>query len=141
MTSYLPDVNVWLALAYDGHVYHPRARKWLDNTDDRLFFCRVTQLGFLRLISSPRVMAKAALSPKAAWAIYDRWFEDGRIDFIPDPLDTERMLRKLTQSSQPSSRAWTDMYTAAVAQAAGLRVVTFDRGFGNIPGALLLGRD
>ena len=26
----LPDVNVWLALAFDSHVHHPVAKQWFD---------------------------------------------------------------------------------------------------------------
>jgi uncharacterized protein len=59
----LPDTNVWLALAFDGHVHHPSAKAWFDAlTTDVCFFCRVTQQGFLRLASNPSVFKQDALT-------------------------------------------------------------------------------
>ncbi len=37
----LPDVNVWLAMAFDGHTHHPSAKSWFDAlAADVCFFCR-----------------------------------------------------------------------------------------------------
>ncbi len=51
-----------MALSFQGHVHHNIAREWfelLDDRDDaRLCFCRVTQLSFLRLITTEAVMGK-----------------------------------------------------------------------------------
>jgi len=58
-TSFLfPDINVWIALTWEGHVHHAIARRWFGTVDGgaRLFFCRFTQLGLLRLLSSEAVM-------------------------------------------------------------------------------------
>lgn len=45
-------------------------------------FCRITQLIFLRLITTEAVMGKdEVLSQRQAWNVYDQWFEDSR-DFI-----------------------------------------------------------
>ncbi len=50
--TYLPDINVWIALAAEKHIHHPAARYWFANLhDERLTFCRLTQLGFLRLLT------------------------------------------------------------------------------------------
>ena len=57
-----PDVNVWMALSFQGHVHHEIAREWFESLDDpddaRLCFCRITQLSFLRLITAEAVMGK-----------------------------------------------------------------------------------
>ena len=47
-----PDINVWVALTYEGHVHHLVAHDWLADAGDdvRLLFCRFTQLGLLRLL-------------------------------------------------------------------------------------------
>ncbi len=51
--TYLPDVNVWIALAAERHAHHMRAREWFATlADERLVFCRITQLGFLRLLTN-----------------------------------------------------------------------------------------
>jgi predicted nucleic acid-binding protein len=51
----LPDVNLWLALAFESHVHPPAATAWFRNlSDDGCFLCRMTQQGFLRLATNPR---------------------------------------------------------------------------------------
>jgi len=45
-----PDLNVWLALTFQGHFHHDIARGWFESLDAqveaRLCFCRNTQLSF-----------------------------------------------------------------------------------------------
>jgi predicted nucleic acid-binding protein len=51
--TYLPDVNVWLALTLASHAQHRAATAWLEEVaDETLAFCRVTQMGFLRLLTN-----------------------------------------------------------------------------------------
>jgi predicted nucleic acid-binding protein len=46
----LPDVNVWLALTIAEHVHHAPAKRWFESQEhEQIAFCRVTQMGFLRL--------------------------------------------------------------------------------------------
>ena len=60
MPKMLPDINVWPALAFDGHAHHRAARNWFDAlTTDVCFFCRLTQQGFMRLASNPSVFKAA----------------------------------------------------------------------------------
>jgi len=41
----LPDVNVWLALADENHLHHPRARVyWQRESASSIAFCRATIL-------------------------------------------------------------------------------------------------
>lgn len=78
-TSFLfPDINVWVALTHAAHVHHDVARNWFTELpiDVRFSFCRLTQLGFLRLLTAEAVMGDEVLSQKQAWAVYDRWLED-----------------------------------------------------------------
>lgn len=59
-----PDINVWIALTYQGHIHHLVATDWFDTVDpdSRLFFCRFTQLGLLRLLTSEAVMADEVMN-------------------------------------------------------------------------------
>lgn len=64
MKSYFPDINVWLALAYQGHQHHSAAVAWFRSLKDgNIHFCRVTQLGFLRLLTHPLVMRNESQDP------------------------------------------------------------------------------
>ena len=66
----LLDVNVWLAFAVDGHPHHKAALKAWGELK-RPTFCRITQLGLLRLLCNRQVMGNDALEPEDAWAEYE----------------------------------------------------------------------
>lgn len=136
MKSFIPDINVWIALTYNGHVHHEVARAWFDALESGpVFFCRVTQLGFLRLLTNTHVMGSQVRGQVDAWRVFDRWFDDERIAFLDEPPHVEPALRKLTQSHKAITNTWPDAYLAAVAKSAGLQVVTLDRGLGRLAGA------
>jgi uncharacterized protein len=124
-----PDVNVWLALTYEKHVHHGVAKRWFESLDDsaRLFFCRVTQLGLLRLLTTEAVMrGDQVMSQDAAWQAYDRWLQDDRISFIAEPLALEDEFRGMSRLRRPSPKDWADSYLAAFARVSNLTLVTFD---------------
>lgn len=127
-----PDTNVWVALTYDRHVHHPLAQRWFRGLvpSARLFFCRITQLGLLRLLTASAVMGPDEVkSQQEAWRAYDRWLEDDRVEFLDEPAGLEGHFRALTRSPQASPKDWADSYLAAFARVARLTVVTFDRAF------------
>jgi toxin-antitoxin system PIN domain toxin len=127
--SYLVDVNVWVALSTPGHTHHQPAKAWLDSATSRLYFCRVTQMGFLRLVTNARVMEVSAISPERAWAVYTLLLQDHRIGFAPEPSGIEDEWHMQTRGHHQGHNFWTDAYLAAFASAADLTLVTFDRGF------------
>jgi toxin-antitoxin system PIN domain toxin len=142
MKSYFPDINVWIALSHEGHEHHIPAARWFDRLDGNLHFCRITQLGFLRLLTHPTVMRESVRTQKQAWEIYDSLTRDPRVVFVsePDSLELENAFRRLTSSNRASAGQWPDAYLAAFAEASGLVLVTFDRGLRRFaPGTVLLG--
>jgi len=117
-----------LAFSYDGHTHHIAARNWLTGVEHgRLFFCRHTQLGLLRLLSAEAVMGEDVMNQSEAWDTYDFWIEDDRVEFLEEPLELEPIFRNLSQLQRPAPKDWADSYLAAFAQAAQLTLVTFDR--------------
>jgi hypothetical protein len=138
----LPDVNVWLALAYEGHAYHAVASAWLaENDATQVLFCRVTQMGLLRLLTLEAVMGPDVLAQTRAWSAYDRLSSDERIAFASEPPGVENQWRRFTRERRPRPRAWTDAYLAAFAASGRHRLVTFDFGLASLRGitSLLLG--
>src|SRR5579863_1951401 len=126
-----PDVNVWVALSFEGHVHHSVARDWFESLapddDARLCFCRITQLSLLRLLTTEAVMGEdEVLTQPAAWTVYDRWFEDPRTMFLDEPANLERKFRMLSRQPRPAAKEWADAYLAAFADEADLRIVTLD---------------
>lgn len=125
-----PDVNVWLALAWSHHQQSPVALRWFNSCGpDRFYFCRVTQLSLLRLLTTTAVMGEDTLTMPEAWSLYDQFLADARVELLVEPPDLDRHLRKLTRSPRSSPKLWADAYLAAFADAAGIRLVTFDTAF------------
>jgi len=141
-TSLFPDVNVWVALTYEGHVHHATAAAWFAELplDVALAFCRFTQLGLLRLLTTPAVMGDEVLTQPQAWAAYDRWRQDPRVTFVDEPTEIETRVRALTRRRQPATKDWADSFLAAFAIVGQLTLVTFDRGLqARAKSAFLLG--
>ena len=125
--TYLPDVNVWIALAADKHVHHPATRSWFARLQDqRLAFCRITQLAFLRLLTNKHVMQEEVMSPSGAWQAYRSLRSDWRIGYITEPDGLAESWDAFTAGALSSPNLWTDAYLCAFAHAAGLTLVTFD---------------
>jgi uncharacterized protein len=145
-SSHFPDVNVWLALTHGRHVHHNSAALWFESAGgSSLFFCRFTQMGLLRLLTNPQVMGEETMTQRSAWTAYQRWFEDGRVAFMPEPAaaDFERLFQTASLRERPATKLWADAYLAAFARIAGLNLVTFDRSFPKLAGLeveLLAGR-
>jgi toxin-antitoxin system PIN domain toxin len=129
-TSLFPDVNVWVALTYEGHVHHTTAAAWFVELqpDVTLTFCRFTQLGLLRLLTTAAVMGDEVMTQPQAWAAYDRWLQDPRVAFVDEPPEIEPRFRSLTRRRQPATKDWADSFLAAFATAGDRTLVTFDRG-------------
>ena len=129
-TSLFPDINVWVALTYEGHQHHRVAAAWFATLkpDEGLAFCRLTQLGLLRLLTTEVVMGDEVMTQPQAWAAYDRWHQDPRVELVAEPAEIETRFRALTRRRQPATKGWADSYLAAFATVAALTLVTFDRG-------------
>jgi toxin-antitoxin system PIN domain toxin len=62
----LLDVNVLIALAWPSHVHHAQAHNWFDaNASKGWATCPITQLGFVRISSNPKIIPEA-VSPQQA---------------------------------------------------------------------------
>lgn len=129
----LADVNVWLATVVEAHPHHdPAVRWWKEEVlpaSSTVFFCRVTQLGLLRLLSNDAVMGSARRSPTEAWHDYDQLLSQPPVSFLAEPEGLDERIRAHTFERERSASLWTDAYLAAFAQEAKVRLATFDRGF------------
>ncbi|MGA3027007.1 MAG: TA system VapC family ribonuclease toxin [Bryobacteraceae bacterium] len=127
----MPDLNVWLALTWANHMHSDAAWTWFSRQeDDRFFFCRFTQLGLLRLLTTSAVMSRDVLTIGGAWKVYDRWLEDSRVAIRPGPFELDAAFRAATRSVSrlSSPKALGDCYLLAVSQVTDATLVTFDRG-------------
>lgn len=123
----LADVGVWLAACWGRHVHHPVAAEWLGKQEGDIAFCRVTQMGLLRLLSNPGVMGEDAIDRRAAWLTYDQLLADDRIMWTAEPRELDAVWRAISSRADQSHKLWTDDYLAAFAQAGDAVLATLDR--------------
>jgi toxin-antitoxin system PIN domain toxin len=128
MTSLsFPDVNVWLALVSHEHVYSAIARRWWNSSSGQIAFCRLSQLGLLRLLTTAAVMKDKPLSFDAAWHVYDELLADDRVVFSPENSRVDTLFRTIATGPASAPKVWADAWLLAVAEAAGGELVTFDK--------------
>jgi len=123
----IPDINVWLALATDEHPQNTLAKHWWRRHEGRIAFIRLSQLGFLRLMTTAAAMYGKPLTMEEAWCVYDRFYDDDRVAFVAEPSDVEKRFRARAAGRSASPKLWADAWLLAVAEAAGGVLVTFDK--------------
>jgi toxin-antitoxin system PIN domain toxin len=107
--TYLPDVNVWIALAAERHTLHGAARHWFASLqDEKLAFCRLTQVGFLRLLTNKHVMQEEVMKPHEAWEAYRVLRLGQRIGYLPEPHELSETWQAFTEGPLSSPNLWTD---------------------------------
>lgn len=127
-TIFLPDVNVWLALASRRHIHSEFCSRWFKTVESgAVVFCRISQMGLLRLLTTEAAMGSDVLSSRDAWRAYGVMLTDERIAFAYEPTEMEGEWKKLTAHSRPTPKLFTDAYLAAFARSGGMRLVTLDR--------------
>ena len=132
----LLDVNVWLALAIEEHPHHRAAASyWMGRSRTARFFCRLSAMSLVRLLTHPRLMASKPLTLSKAWALYRRFAALPGVAMLAEPADLDS--EALVASKLPA-RLFTDAYFAALASKAHLRLITFDRDFERFDGLALL---
>ena len=140
--SILADVNVWLAVLVAEHPHHDAATQWWRTIviPDRcqVAFCRLTQLGLLRLLSSERVMGPSRMDHLQAWEAVRAVVAQEHVSVRDEPPGMEQRLAGFCVRRGSSPGFWTDAYLAAFALAGGHRFATFDRGFRRFEGLDLI---
>lgn len=138
VNSILADVNVWLATLVEQHPHHEAATRWwrgeVLSEGERVSFCRVTQLGLLRLLSSERVMGPARMNHSEAWAAVRGVVAQENVDVLNEPAGLDERLAGLCRRRGSSPGFWSDAYLAAFALAGRHRLATFDHGFRRFDG-------
>jgi hypothetical protein len=124
----LLDVNMWLASSWARHVKHPLAKRWVDDQDDDLAFCRVTEMSLLRLVSNPAVTGTDVRTRRQSWDLLEAIQSDPRVRFLGEPSGLAPLWMAFSKRDDRSHLLWTDDYLAAFAQAAAADLVTLDAG-------------
>jgi toxin-antitoxin system PIN domain toxin len=122
----LPDINVWLAAAWARHVHHDLARAWVDR-QSAMAFCRVTEMGLLRLLSSTAILGSDVRTRRQAWDVVEALEADPRVQLLAEPPAIQPIWRAFSKKDDASHLLWTDDYLAAFAVAADVELSTLDR--------------
>lgn len=140
MSIFLPDVNVLVALTLRRHIHSKTASEWYEREDrPSLQICRLTQLSFLRLLTSQAIVGDEILTNEAAWDLYAQLLTRGNAVFCDEPNGLDRALGNLASFGKSAPKLWADAYLASFASTSRLRLVTFDRALARLAqGSVLL---
>lgn len=129
----LLDVNALVALAWDSHVHHAAIRRWFDDrAREGWATCPITESGFVRVSSNPKVLTHA-ISVAAAQAVLRSLRATPGHHFLTDQVS-------ITDDDVPhlvGHRQVTDAHLIVLARRHTTRLVSFDSG----AAALADGRD
>lgn len=134
MSVGLLDVNMLIALAWPSHVHHAVAQTWFaKNSSVGWATCALTQCGFVRISSNPKIIPEA-VTPADALGMLNEIVKLKNHMFWSDDIS-------LLDSSVPSSllvghRQITDAYLLGLAIRHRGRLVTLDAGVSSLLPAL-----
>jgi len=117
----LLDVNLLMALLWENHEHHAKARLWF-KTVTAFVTCPVVQLGFARVSSHP--LLGYGMTPEDAFGILRRLLADPRHQFVPDDLSCAD--RAVRTDLMAGANQITDRYLVALARQHGLSLATLD---------------
>jgi uncharacterized protein len=161
MRGDLLDVNVWVALVQPLHKHHRQVHAYWTQTlkqfareneqanaqaiPSKLYFCRTTMLGMVRVLSQSSRALGQPVSLAQAFSVYERLRLLDEVAFAHENLVNAdvRLGNLFAMHPQLPLRMATDVYLAALAQTFNLRFVTLDRDFLrlDLPSCLLIPED
>lgn len=119
----LLDVNVLVALAWDAHVHHAAVWTWfLGGGQDEWQTCPMTETGFVRVSSNPKVLPNAISVTDAVATLAGMRAWRGHSFLADDVSPTDDDVPTLS-----GHRQVTDAHLLTLARRAGAQLVTFDR--------------
>ena len=112
--KYLLDVSTIVALLWREHADHAKTRTWA--AGKKLAVCPFTELGFLRVVTSPAFNATIT----DAREVLEIFLTEEKPEFIPADI------RALQGEAAPSPSKTTDWYLANLAYAHGMKWAILD---------------
>lgn len=125
----LLDVNALVALAWDSHVHHEAVSEWFAQRTGPWSTCPVSEAGFVRTSSNPKVIV-GALSVDEARSVLRQLREVGEHRFLSNDVS-------MTDADVPrivGHRQVTDALLLTVARRAGVPLATFDTAIATLGG-------
>jgi uncharacterized protein len=134
VSVHLLDANVLLALAWPQHVHHGPAHQWFQRAAAKGWAtCPLTQLAFIRISSSPKIIPEA-VTPREARDLLKEMLALSHHHFWPD--DVQPIVAEgFASIALVGHRQVNDAYLVELAQHHEGKVATFDRGVTELAGA------
>lgn len=127
MSAHLLDTNLLISLAWPQHVHHGLAHAWFGEVGRQAWAtCPITQLGFVRISSNPKIIPQA-VSPREAVAMLERILAVPGHEFWSDDI-APTTAASFASLALVGHRQITDAYLLALAQHRGGKLATFDQG-------------
>jgi len=130
----LVDANLLLYAHVADFDQHPAARKWLDGRlrgPARVGLPWPSLLGFVRIVSNPRVFPQAE-PPADAWRQVEDWL-DADVAWVPAPTDRHREVLGRLLPAVIGPNLVPDAHLAALAIEHGLTLMSTDGDFARFP--------
>lgn len=126
MMSWLPDVNILIALLDPVHVHHLRARQWFEESGQNGWHtCPTTINGVVRVMSGRSYSDRQIVPPSQIMTSLEALVQLGKHTYLPDDV-TMIESEDLVRSALLTSKMVTDTYLMLVAKHHGVMLATFD---------------
>lgn len=132
----LPDINLLIYAHDETSKHHSPARQWWENQlngSQMIGLSWVTLLGFIRLLTNPRIFQNP-YSPPEVLAIIKTWLEQPHVNIIHPSEQHFTLLAGLIEQIGAAGNLTTDAHLAALAIERGLILQTTDADFARFPG-------
>lgn len=124
--TWLPDVNVLVALIWEAHVHHAAAQRWFAGLSEAPWgTATITQSGFVRVSANPRVLADAVSVREALGVLAELVAHPGHQLLRDVDGFVNNALVPLDRLVGP--RQVTDAHLVAIARQHHAVIATFDR--------------
>ena len=131
----VPDVNILVYAYHEDDPNHEAARRWWEELINGVETVGVpwsVSIGFVRLLSSPRVLVSPML-PSVAIAHVESWFQYDHISPINPGIDHLAQLRRSLDAADGCAKLVPDAHIAALALERQATVHSNDSNFSRFP--------
>jgi toxin-antitoxin system PIN domain toxin len=129
----LVDTNLLVYATFVDAPEHARARRWLEERlaegDGTLVLCWPVVYALLRLITSPRVFARHAVTVREGWAVAAAYLEQPAVRVVAPGPSHAAIAAELVETPGLRSDDIPDVEVAALAIEHGLVLASHDHGF------------
>jgi hypothetical protein len=130
------DINLLIYAINKDTPHHPQAKKWLETSlsgDEPVGLAWVVILGFLRIITNPRIMP-TPLSSNIAMKITEEWLCHPSVKIVVPRERHWDILKELLTPLGTAANLTSDAHLAALAIEYGARLFSTDNDFSRFAG-------